>query len=266
MIRCLAGLLILSTAAMSAGALASDLPAEPPVESSAERSIEPSPKPFRWGAVLQAHHYSESLMRIAGPALGLRVEREVVMDERPIRLEAEILKGQGDYSSPVSGEISGVERLASAWHASTQLDMPSWVPRPGFALTTEWTDLRGISSKGQAGYERFNASLWLSGSWQLETEREAGPTQLRAALLLHGWQRSFLSQANNTLGDVTNQQSRGLWIAVERPFLLGGSPSSLRVGWRLYGRSDLRAANSRVSVYEPANRAFEVALTVWRSP
>jgi len=218
----------------------------------------------RWGAVMQMNHYRESLMRITGPALGLRAQRNLTLDEQAVYLEGEVLLGQGEYTSPVSGDISGVTRVASAWHVSTRFDTPYWVPRPGLALTTEWTDLRGMSTRGQAGYERFNASVWVSGSWALDTEREAGATQLRAALLLHGWQRSMLSQANYTLGDVTNQQTRAVWLSLERPFTLGESPASLRLGWRWYGRSDLRAASSRVLVFEPVNQAFEAALTIWR--
>jgi hypothetical protein len=220
---------------------------------------------FWWAMTGSAHFYREPQMQIVGPAVGFRGEARVRAAERPVIVEAELGAGIADYSSPVSGNIDGIRRVGSALFArSAEVDDRQWMPQPGLGLTTEWTDLRGTSSLGKRGYERFNLALWLSANWALERERAEGATRLRAAVMLHGWQWSGLAQANPTYLNVLNKQRRGALVSVERFFRIEDSRASLRLGVRAVGNSDTVAAGVDVTAYEPTNRTVELTLTVWR--
>ncbi len=204
-------------------------------------------------------------MRIMGPALGLRGELRAHAGELPLRVEGEFAAGPARYSSPVSGDIDGVRRIGSMLHLrAARADPDLWMPQAGIGVTTEWTDLRGTSSLGKRGYERFNLALWLSASWDLERENAAGATVVRAAILLQGWQRSMLSQANSDYLNVTNRQRRGALLSVERPFRIESTHASIRLGLREVGRSNLVAAGTDVYAYEPTNRTVDLTVTVWR--
>jgi hypothetical protein len=139
----------------------------------------------------------------------------------------------------------------------------AWIPRPEFGLTTEWTDLRGRSTAGKMGYERFNLSLWLGGSWEIADEQRANVMQLRAALLLAGWQRSMLAQAGAQYQNVTNIQRRGLLLSLEQPWRWGETRASIRVQLRAVERSNYVSAGAN-TVYEPANRSAELSVTFWQ--
>ena len=231
--------------------------------STAAASDELTISEVRWGGTLQAYSYRESQMRLTGPTLGVRAEGNIGLGGESFRAQAELTLGRFHYTSPLSGELSGTKWLGTQWHVSYKVDGPAWMPRPGIAFSTEWSDLRGRTSTGNPGYERFNASVWLSGAWDIAHDETDGPTVLRAALLVRGWQRSLLSQARRDFVDVTNQQSRGIWLAAEKPMRLGDYKTSVRLGWRLVGRSDTRSASNTEFVFEPTNRAIEASVTFW---
>ena len=218
----------------------------------------------RWGIGASWYRYAESLMQIAGPALGLRADRPYQAFERSWMLEGEVWLGRSDYSSSVSGNIDGVFRIGSAFFLHPA-DRPAaaWIPRPEAGLTTEWTDLRGLSTSGMAGYERFNLSLWLGGSWEISPVEQTNAIQLRAALLLTGWQRSLLAQAGSQYPNVTNTQRRGLLVSLEQPWMLGETRASLRLQLRGVERSNFVSAGTS-TVYEPANRSAELSVTFWQ--
>jgi hypothetical protein len=220
---------------------------------------------FWWAMTGSAHFYREPQMQIVGPAVGFRGEARVRAAERSFAVEGEIAAGIADYSSPVSGNIDGIGRIGSALFVrAAEVGDALWMPQPGLGLTTEWTDLRGTSSLGKSGYERFNLSLWLSADWALERERSEGATRFRAALMLHGWQWSGLAQANANYLNVTNQQRRGAMLSAERFFRIEDSRASLRLSARAVGKSDTVSAGVDVTAYEPTNRTVELTLTVWR--
>ena len=218
----------------------------------------------RWGIGASWYRYAESLMQISGPALGLRAERPFQAAERPWALEGELWLGRADYTSPVSGNIDGVLRLGSAFFLHpVGRPAAAWIPRPEAGLTTEWTDLRGLSTSGKAGYERFNLSLWLGGSWEISPAEQTNAIQLRAAFLLTGWQRSMLAQAGSQYQNVTNTQRRGVLLSLEQPWVLGGTRASLRLQLRGVERSNFVSAGTS-TVYEPANRSAELSVTFWQ--
>ncbi len=218
----------------------------------------------RWGVSLSGYRYAESLMQITGPAFGLRADRPFAAADRSFMLESELSVGYADYSSPVSGDINGLLRIGSAFfvHPGSRPGA-TWIPHPEFGLTTEWTDLRGRSTAGKVGYERFNLSLWLGGSWEISDAQQANVMQLRAALLLAGWQRSMLAQAGTQYRNVTNIQRRGLMISLEQPWQWGETRASIRVQLRAVERSNFASAGAD-TVYEPANRSAELNVTFWQ--
>lgn len=217
-----------------------------------------------WGLGAGWHRYTEPLMQIAGPAIGLRADRPFRALERAWKLEGEVWMGRADYSSPVSGNIDGVPRLGSAFFAYPDgRPAAAWIPRPEAGLTTEWTDLRGLSTAGKAGYERFNLSLWLGGSLEIPAVRQTSALRLRAALLLTGWQRSLLAQAGSQYQNVTNIQRRGVLVSLEQPWVWGETRVSLRLQLRGVERSNFVSAGTS-TVYEPANRSAELSVTFWQ--
>ena len=218
----------------------------------------------RWGVSAASHVYREPNMRIAGVGLGLRGETYAEAFQQPLAIEGEVIAGLSNYTSPVSGDIDGLRRIGTMLHLqSARLAGDAWVPRPGLMMTTEWTDLRGVSTLGKAGYERFNLSVWLSGTWDIERERGSGATRLRAALLLQGRQVSLLSQTGLGFRDVTNIQRRGLMASIETPFQIEDRHASLRLSIKAVGRSDLVQASATSYAYEPVNRAAELTFTLW---
>ena len=219
---------------------------------------------FRWAVTGSAHFYREPLMWIAGPSAGLRSEAQIRWGERAFLVEGELGVGVANYSSPESGSIEGFLRTGSALHvhAAQTAELP-WVPRPGFGVTTEWTDLRGQSSLGKQGYERFNLALWLSATWDVERDRAEGATRVRAAIMARGWQSSMLSQASPAYLNVINEQNRGGMMSVERPFRIDGARLAARLSVRAVGRSNLVDGGSS-PVYEPANHTIDLTLTLWR--
>lgn len=230
----------------------------------ATAATEPPLGVSRWGIGASWVRYTESLMQIAGPALGLRADRPFQAAERPWALEGEVWLGRADYTSPVSGNIDGVLRLGSAFFLHpVGRPAAAWIPRPEAGLTTEWTDLRGLSTSGKAGYERFNLSLWLGGSWEIAPAQQSNAIQLRAALLLTGWQRSMLAQAGSQYQNVTNTQRRGVLVSLEQPWALGETRASLRLQLRGVERSNFVSAGTS-TVYEPANRSAELSVTFWQ--
>jgi hypothetical protein len=87
--------------------------------------------------------------------------------------------------------------------------------------------------------------------------------QLRAALLLAGWQRSMLAQAGAQYQNVTNIQRRGLLLSLEQPWRWGETRASIRVQLRVVERSNYVSAGAN-TVYEPANRSAELSVTFWQ--
>jgi len=177
-------------------------------------------------------------------------------------LDFEAEFGRVDYRSRDSGFMNGSPRLrtSSALYAGALTD--SIWPRPGLALTTEWTDLRGLTSTGSPGYERFNRSLWLVGQWRVgPLSRPDRPAVFQASLLVAGWHESYLSQAGD-YGDVTNRQARGVALSLDTPWAFEGWQGSIGLRVQRYADSDLQLSRRLGQVYEPANRSFDIRLSV----
>jgi hypothetical protein len=209
------------------------------------------------------HGYREPAlgMRLDGPLVGFRVQ----WAPRPLQggevdFEAEV--GVVDYRSRDSGFMDGSPRFRTSTALLMGALATSLWPRPGLALTTEWTDLRGLTSTGSPGYERFNRSIWLVGQWRVPPlSLPERPAILQAGILLSGWHDSYLSQAGD-YGDVTNRQTRGFALALDAPWAFEGWRGSLGLRVQRYADSDLQLSPRLGQVYEPANRSFDIRLSV----
>jgi hypothetical protein len=130
-------------------------------------------------------------------------------------------------------------------------------------LSTEWTDLRGFTTGGAKGYERFNLSLWLAAQWWIEPlSLPERPATLRAGVLISGWQASYLSQVSSSYGDVINRQRRGLSLALDAPWQYVGWRGSLGLRVQRYADSGVDYSPGLGPVYEPANRSLDLRLSV----
>lgn len=157
--------------------------------------------------------YAESNMHLSGPGLYVGVERPSTAAQwwAPHSWHASAVAGQLAYGSARTGELSGVPWLQL--HAGFRWRLPSWgghTWRTGPTIDVQWTDLRGSSSTGHRGYERLGVRSW----WGIDVN-PVPEARLGAAVLLQGHQHSRLSQANSTLPDIVNRQTKGWWLQLE---------------------------------------------------
>jgi hypothetical protein len=210
------------------------------------------------------HAYREPAlaMRLDGPVVGLRLgARPGLLRGGLIEFAGEV--GTVDYRSDSSGTREGARRIRTDGFVFIGPLRPGWQPQPGIGFGTEWTDLRGFTTGGAKGYERFNLSLWFAAQWWLEPlSLPERPATLRAGVLLSGWQASYLSQVSSSYGDVINRQRRGLSLALDAPWQFEGWRGSLGLRVQRYADSGIDYSPGLGPVYEPANRSFDLRLSV----
>ena len=220
------------------------------------RNTGPSPEPSTtWAVGLGWWRYSEPVMKLEGPQLTLRAQHHSQQDGWPRLLEADIGVGSLRYSSQGSGSLSQVPLLRGQASALWPLE-PAGQWRAGLQLEATWTDLRGTTSTGDSGYERFNSKAW--AMLQYETSSTA---RTELGLLLRGRQQSYLSQAHPTLPDITNTQKHGIFLAYRHSPLDG--PSGVGYGLRPWIRYTSVSTSDEVGAdrwYEPRNRTLQIGL------
>ncbi len=258
------GLAFASLLSLDAGAQVTDPSPPAPIEAQAEVQAERAGFGLSVAYHLGWHAYREPAlaMRLDGPAFGLKlVAQPEAMRGGGLEWVGEI--GTVDYASDSSGTRDGARRLRTdgiAWIGGLA---PGWRPQPGLGFSTEWTDLRGYTTTGAKGYERFNVSLWLAAQWWLgPLSLPDRPATLRAGVLLSGWQTSHLSQVSSSYGDVTNHQRRGFSLAIDKPWEYDGWRGSLGLRIQRYSDSGVEYSRGLGPVYEPANRSLDVRLSV----
>lgn len=220
------------------------------------QSTEPAPEPpTTWAAGLGWWRYSEPVMKLEGPQLTLRAQHTSQQAGWPDLLEADIGVGSLRYSSQGSGSLSQVPLVRGQASALWGVE-PSGQWRAGLQLEATWTDLRGTTSTGHSGYERFNSKAWAVLQYE-----PPSTSRTELGLLLRGRQQSYLSQANPTLPDVTNTQKRGVFLAYRHSPLAG--PSGGGYGLRPWIRYTSVSNSDQVGVegwYEPRNRTLQIGL------
>ena len=220
------------------------------------QNTDPTPAPpTTWAAGLAWWRYSEPVMKLEGPQLTLRAQHTSQQAGWPRLLEADIGVGSLRYSSQGSGSLSQVPLLRGQASALWPLE-PAGQWRAGLQLEATWTDLRGTTSTGDSGYERFNSKAW--AMLQYETSSTA---RTELGLLLRGRQQSYLSQAHPTLPDITNTQKHGIFLAYRHSPLDG--PSGAGYGLRPWIRYTSVSTSDEVGAdrwYEPRNRTLQIGL------
>lgn len=232
---------------------------------SPSESSDTTPHSPVWSAGLGWFRYSEPDMKLEGPQLTLRVEHELRQPRWPVWLEADIGMGQLRYSSDASGTLSQLPllhgRASALWRIDGGTDATAaseGIWRAGAQIEGTWTDLRGTSSMGHSGYERFNRKLWAVVHHELP-----GSARQEGGVLLYGRQQSFLSQvpASPGLPDITNRQTRGFFLGYRHNLWRWSAQSERALRpWVRYtevSRSDQVGAQGW---YEPRNRTLLIGV------
>lgn len=213
-----------------------------------------------WGALqLSAgwQNYSEPQMQLKGPELGVHWQS---LSLGSYTLEADAQVGLQNYNSELSGRLDSVLNLETRWRALRTLTAhPQW--QFGLALHTHANFLRGTTSLGFGGYDRLSTQLWLPVRWHSDQPQ---PWTVDTGWLLRGVHESRLSQVNARFQDVTNKQSRGVYLQVSKK--VNSSRGELEPYARLtwVDNSDVRwvtvAPGLERGTYEPRNNRIQVGL------
>ena len=212
-----------------------------------------------WRLGLGLQRYSEAGMRLQGPEVGLHWR------SRPLgqlHLEADALLGLQNYSSNASGTQDEVLNVDTRWRLLTPLGFwPQW--HYGLALHTRYNDLRGLTSAGDAGYERLSAQLWLPVRWSASGPE---PWEFDAGVLLWGRHMSRLSQTSRGSEDVTNTQRSGFYVQASTTIESGYGSLLPYVRWTWVDDSNTRPvkiSGQINSAYEPRNSTVQLGVQ-WR--
>jgi hypothetical protein len=221
------------------------------------QSLAPSESVWRMGLGVQ--RYSESLMQLQGPEIGVHWRNHDQVQRTGVQLEADAIWGLQNYSSPVSGTLKSIPNIHTRWRLMAPVSFMSGVSY-GLALHTDYNNMRGITSVGHGGYERISTQLWLPLRWTLPTARA---WELDAGTLLWGQHVSRLSQATANSEDVTNTQQRGFYLQASTTLATSGGKLLPYVRWAWIDDSDIvLAKESGVMklVKEPRNSRVQVGL------
>ena len=230
-----------------------------------------APAPWgMWSYSLGEQRYSEPVMQLVGPEIGLHVRSRPQKGLGQAHLEADALVGMQKYMSDVSGTKNHVPNIETRWrvlwpsHLSPQLSY-------GLAFHTHSNYLNGTTSNGYGGYERQSTQFWLPVSWTQGGENWSflGPVksvQMDAGVLLLGHQVSKLSQANAAKYiDINNTQHTGIYIQSKWDYSAASGIYSPYIRWTWVDDSDkvngLRVG--REDYYEPINRRLQIGVE-WR--
>lgn len=225
-----------------------------------ERLLPPPAALFGW-PLTNSHvglgwtRYSEPIMALQGSTVTMRTAIErTPLGWMPEQIGGELTLSRLDYTSQQTGKLDDVPGVG--WRVHALWSMPAMVGRTwrlGLEYEGFWNDLRGTSTTGHRGYERFSNKAWL--------QARAAPwaeTELQLGVLLRGWQDSWLSQAHPALPNVTNLQSAGFTVRYQHsPWTLSGRPVQPWVRYTQIARSDEVTAQRW---YEPRNRTLVLGL------
>ncbi len=218
-----------------------------------------------WAVGASWLRYSEPEMKLEGPQLTLRVAHQIRQPHWPSWLEADIGIGQLRYSSDVSGTLSQLPmfhgRASALWQVHGDADAlaaGAGIWRAGAQAEWTWTDLRGTTSAGHSGYERFNRKLWAVLHYE-----QPSSARLEGGVLLYGRQQSFLSQvpADPGLPDITNRQTRGFFVGYRHsPWQWSTASERALRPWVRYTEVSSSDQVGALGWYEPRNRTLLVGL------
>jgi hypothetical protein len=243
-------LLILSLILCASVAFADDTTHTTPAESQRQ-----------WGISGGVNRYTESLMQLSGPEVGLHARWSGLEQLPRWQLEGDVLLGLQRYTSQDSGSMRHVGNIETRWrglypvYATGQGD-EGW--SAGLALHTLWNDLRGKTTTHNVGYEREALHLWLPLRWT-----GANAWTWEGAVLLRGRHTSRLSEVRSTYTDVHNTQKSGVYLQASTRFDLKGG-TSLNPFVRLTRLGDSDSAPMGGSNWvEPKSQRWQIG-AVWQ--
>jgi hypothetical protein len=180
---------------------------------------------LQWSTSAGYNHYREPSidMDLQGPELGLHLRVSQLPRMPRWQAEADVLGSLQRYDSP-SGRLKNVENLETRWRLLYQIwpqgDQGLFV---GPAVHTLHNDLRGITDRGAAGYQRETLGVWLALQWRQPLSADGALSsltnlQVDAGSLLRARHNSYLSQANRSYPDIGNTQRKGFYVQAKLGF------------------------------------------------
>lgn len=201
-------------------------------------------------------HYSEQQMSLKGPELGVHWQR---VHSELNTLEVDAVLGLQKYSSTQSGRLNQLLNLDTRWQFLRTSELtPHW--HFGIALHTHSNFFRGNTSLGFGGYDRLSTQLWLPVRWQQTGNHNMS---VGAGLLLMGEHISRLSQLNSSFQDVTNKQTKGVYLQFNKKMNSSHGELEPYLRWTWVDNSDVRSLNlkgQKEGAFEPSNNRIQLGV------
>jgi len=174
---------------------------------------------WHWATSAGLNSYTESMMRLQGPELGLHLRLSDVAWGGHWGLEADVLYGRQDYESLSSGRKSNIPNIETRprimyAHTAQRTAGLALGLSYGLALHTLWNNLEGPTTTNKGGYLRTAIQLWAPVRWREQLPMGSWATAWTAegGLLISGQHTSKLSQVSSDYIDVTNRQNKGAYL------------------------------------------------------
>ncbi len=263
--------LLFIAASLGLGAVAwAQSPTQPNAPAQGGSTTAPGGLRWHWATSAGLNSYTESLMRLQGPELGLHLRLSDTALSPHWSLEADVLYGRQDYESLDTGRLSNIPNLETRTRAlyapaGRMTDAGAVGLSYGLAVHTLWNNLDGTTTTGAGGYVRKAIQLWAPLRWreQLAPGSWASAWTAEGGALLTGQHTSVLSQVSSVYPDITNRQDKGIYLqfrSEHRQGLRAGAWSPY-VRWTWLGDSDTVAFSTTTRNYlgtEPLSRRWQV--------
>jgi len=224
-----------------------------------------------WELGWQASRYrydEPDIMHLVGYRVGLvgayTYERGDVFQKVDLRASYGQLRYEG------SGVQEGVPDflMETRWVIGRRLDRNlSPAPYAGLGYRYLFSDLRGFTSTGYAGYRRYSNYLYapVGVSWRTPVRGDwvLAPS-VEWDFFLRGWQITKLSDAGPGYFDVTNTQTRGYGFRVAGMFENGNWSWGPWIHYWNIRDSDVQPMTATLGGIEPANHTLEFGLEIRR--
>ena len=225
---------------------------------------------WHWATRAGLNSYTESMMRLQGPELGLHLRLSDISWGGHWGLEADVLYGRQDYESLNTGRLTDIPNIETRSrimyaHTAQRTAGPSMGLSYGLAVHTLWNNLDGTTTTGAGGYVRKAIQLWAPVRWRegLAPGGWATAWTAEGGVMISGQHTSVLSQVSAVYPDVTNRQDKGVYLqfsSEHRQGLRAGAWSPfVRFTW--LGDSDTVAFSTTTRHFqgtEPLSRRWQV--------
>ena len=143
----------------------------PTIKSTAPDTAVASGLRWHWATSAGLNSYTESMMRLQGPELGLHLRLSDGAWGGHWGLEADVLYGRQDYESLNTGRLTDIPNIESRSrimyaHTAQRSEGPAMGLSYGLAVHTLWNNLDGTTTTGAGGYVRKAIQLWAPVRWR----------------------------------------------------------------------------------------------------